>query len=365
MGKSHQSIATFEIGYTQFLDVSGEPLQDLPDFAKDPQKLVDLYCAMVRTRVFDTKAIALQRTGQLGTYPSNLGQEAIGVGIGATLHPNDVLCPYYREYGAQFLRGVKMSEILLYWGGDERGSNFRNQKQDFPICIPIASQTLHAVGVATAFKLRKEPRVTVTTIGDGGTSRGDFYEAINLAGIWRLPIVFVINNNQWAISMPRRDQTAAETLAQKGIAAGVPCEQIDGNDIIAVYYSVQKSIERARRGEGPSIIEAITYRMSDHTTADDAKRYRSIEELEAHRVEDPIQRLYQYLINREAWSPEQEKTLKEQCAQEVQNAVTEYLNTPPSPPSALFDYLYAKLPSALMSQREQAMQFAKVQPHEE
>jgi 2-oxoisovalerate dehydrogenase E1 component alpha subunit len=351
MKDPQKPVVAFEVGFTQFLNSEGKLTSALPPFAEDPKKMIELYTAMVKNRSFDTKAITLQRTGQLGTYASTLGQEAIGVGIGAAMQKNDVFCPYYRDYGAQFWRGVKMSEVLLYWGGDERGSCYANKSEDFPICVPISSQTLHAVGVATAMKLRKEARVTVTVTGDGGTSRGDFYEAMNLAGIWKLPIVFVINNNQWAISMPRKEQTAAETLAQKGIAAGIPCEQIDGNDIISVYQTLSEAIEKARLGGGPSLIEALSYRMSDHTTADDAKRYRPLEEVEFFKKQDPIHRLNLYLTEKGFWNDEKEKALQEESLQEVEAAVQEYLNLPMDTPTAIFDYLYETLPLSLAPQR--------------
>ncbi len=359
---TQKSIIQFEIGYTQFLDPMGKIVQNLPEFTRDSEHLKILYRFLVRTRVFDTKAIALQRTGKLGTYPSTLGQEAIGVGIGSAMQSNDVLCPYYREYGAQFWRGVKMSEILLYWGGDERGSDFSDPrvKEDFPLCVPIGSQTLHAVGVATALKLRKQARVTVTTVGDGGTSRGDFYEAVNLAGAWQLPIVFVINNNQWAISLPRAKQTHAETLAQKGIAGGIFSEQVDGNDIIAVRYAVEEAIKRARSGLGPSVIEALSYRMSDHTTADDARRYRDAAEIEKYKALDPIKRFYQYLVDQNIWDKTKEEALQESVTKEVADAVYEYEHTSPLEPTAMFDFLYAKLPDALHREREEAAQLQRI-----
>lgn len=354
MSDSQKTVAEFKIKYSQFLNPEGKVVADLPACAKDLAKLTEIYKMMVRTRVFDAKAIALQRTGKLGTYPSTLGQEAIGVGIGASMKPEDVFCPYYRDYGAQFWRGVKMSEILLYWGGDERGSDFANNKNDFPICVPIASQTLHAVGIATAMKIKKESRVTVTVLGDGGTSRGDFYEAINLAGIWQLPVVFVINNNQWAISMSRKAQTRAETLAQKGIAAGIPSEQVDGNDVIAVLDAMERATTCAREGRGPTLIEAISYRMGDHTTADDARRYRDAAELEKYRLEDPILRLKRYLMAQNVWDEQHENSLQESASLEVQANVTEYSNTKPLPLESMFDFLYEKLPDALISQREEA-----------
>ena len=207
----------------------------------------------METRLFDEKAISLQRRGQLGTYASSLGQEAIGTAIGSAMSEDDVLFPAYREYAAQFFRGVTMTDILLYWGGNETGMNFKGQRLDFPICVPIASQAPQAVGAAYAMKLRNEKRVAVCIIGDGATSKGDFYEAINAAGTWELPIVFVINNNRWAISMPRKTQTRAETLAQKAIAVGFPGEQVDGNDVIILKHRIDQAIHKARSGIGPSL----------------------------------------------------------------------------------------------------------------
>ncbi len=351
-----QSQATFDILYTRFLNELGKPEQALPAFVQtDPQHLLDLYTMMVRVRHFDKKAIALQRTGLLSTFPATTGQEAISVGIGAAMRPEDVLCPYYREYGAQFWRGVTMEEIFSYWGGDEQGSNFQHPtaRQDFPICVPIASQTLYATGVATAFKLRKQPRVCVTTIGEGGTSRGDFYEAMNVAGIWHLPMVFVINNNQWAISVPSKEQTHCQTYAQKAIAGGIRGIQIDGNDVIAVREIVSQAIEDARNLKGPTVIEAITYRMCDHTTADDASRYQPKEEVDAQKNKDPILRLRNYLHDMGLWNEEKEKSLYKNCQEEVNSAAENYLKIPPKSPKSMFDHLYHVLPSIYQDQLDE------------
>ena len=237
-------VATFEVHHTRFIDRNGRPTQALPACAKDRAALVTMYRAMVLTRTFDTKAVALQRTGRLGTYASSLGQEAIAVGVGVAMTPEDVLLPYAREHGTQLLRGVTLRELFLFWGGDERGNDFATPRQDFPVSVPIATHVPHAAGVAMAFKLRGERRAAVCLFGDGATSKGDFYEGLNLAGVWGVPAVFVISNNAWAISMPREAQTAAETLAQKAIAAGVSCEQIDGNDVVAVRVAVEVSLAR-------------------------------------------------------------------------------------------------------------------------
>lgn len=361
-----KQVAEFSIQFTRFLDVEGNAIQTLPDFTNNIEYMKQLYAMLVRTRVFDAKAIALQRTGKLGTYPSMLGQEAISLGVGASMLMKDVLCPYYRDVAAQLWRGVKMSEILLYWGGDERGNCFSSLtvKEDFPLCVPIASQTLHAVGIAKAIQLRKQDRVVVTTLGDGGTSRGDFYEAMNLAGVWNLPVVFVINNNQWAISVPRQLQSKAKTLAQKGLAAGLMAEQVDGNDLIAVRYSVGQAVERARGGEGPSVIEAITYRMGDHTTADDAKRYRDNIEVDQYKLQDPVMRFKQFLMKQGVWDESQEHILEQTISEEVTAAVTEYNQISCMNREDLFNYLYATLPDVLIPQKQALLGLKEERVHE-
>jgi len=348
------AVASFEIRHTQFLDASGRAKAPLPKFAEDPVALIPLYRGMVTTRRFDAKAIALQRTGRLGTYASSLGQEAVPVGTASAMQPDDVLLPSYRETGAQLWRGVTMDELLLYWGGDERGSDFSGPRRDFPVSVPVASHCLHATGAAYAMKLRREPRAAVCISGDGSTSNGAFYEAINMAGAWRVPAIFVINNNQWAISVRRSAQTAAETLAQKAIAAGIPGEQVDGNDVIAVRFAVERALARARAGDGPAIIEAITYRMSDHTTADDAGRYRTEEMVSAQWANDPIPRLRNFLSAAGVWGKADEERMLDEINAAIDAAVERYLATPPQPPEAMFDYLYAELPAALAEQRAAA-----------
>ena len=349
------TVASFNVEYTRFLDPSGRAAQPLPDGTNDRGTLVKLYRAMVLTRTFDAKAIALQRTGRLGTFASSLGQEAVAVGVGAAMAPEDVLLPYAREHGTQLLRGVTLTELFLFWGGDERGSDYQGPREDFPISVPVGSHIPHAAGVALAFKLRREPRVAVAVSGDGSTSKGDFYEGINLAGAWSLPAVFIVTNNQWAISVPRSAQTAAETLAQKAIAAGFVGEQVDGNDVVAVHCVVRRALERARRDGSPRLIEALTYRLSDHTTADNASRYRDDEVVSTHWQEDPIARLRTYLTKEYAWSKDEEEATLESCSADVEAAVAEYIATPPQPATALFDYMYETLPEDLVRQRTEVV----------
>src|ERR1700731_3903600 len=322
------SVAEFKIDYRQILDPEGFLVAPLPRFAANPDEVVKMYEAMTRVRVFDTKAVNLQRTGQLGTYPSSLGHEAAHIGVGAAMLPEDVLAPVYREFGTQLWRGVTMTEILTYWGGDERGNDFAVPRGDFAWCVPIATQTLHAAGAAMAFKVRKQPRCALAYIGDGGTSEGAFYEALNLAGSRALPVVFVIVNNGWAISVPVAAQTAAQTLAQKAVAAGIPGVQVDGNDVFAVREVVGEALESARRGAGPTLIEALTYRLSDHTTADDASRYRSNQEVKDAWALEPLIRIRAFLTGTGQWDAAKEQALLDECSLKVDASVTEYLAKP-------------------------------------
>lgn len=352
------TVTEFKIGYLQYLNSNGEVVKPFPDNITD-EILVGLYKQMVLTRAFDNKAINLQRTGKLGTFPAATGQEAAAVGIGYSMTKSDVLCPYYRDQGTSMMRGVKMSEILSYWGGDERGSDHANNREDLPVCVPIATQCLHACGVAYAIKLRQQQRATVTTIGDGGTSKGDFYEALNVAGCWQLPIVFVSINNQWAISVPRHKQTASKTIAQKAIAAGMEGIQVDGNDIVAVMSVMQQALERARKGEGPTLIEMLSYRLSDHTTADDASRYRDKSELDAAWQQEPILRLRRYLEHKNLWSEDQQQNLTKECQRVIDQAVNVYLNQKPQAPTDMIDFLFAELPQSHLEQRDHIEDFSQ------
>jgi 2-oxoisovalerate dehydrogenase E1 component alpha subunit len=344
-------VASFTITRTEIVRSDGSLAGKLPAFAESGAELVRLYRAMVLTRAFDARAVGLQRTGRLGTFPSSLGQEAVVVGVGAAMRAEDLLLPSFRELGAQLWRGVTLVEALSYWGGDERGSCFKGPREDFPICVPVGTQAPHAVGAALAFKLRDEPRVAVCVFGDGASSKGDVYEAMNLAGVWRLPVVFVINNNEWAISVPRSAQSAAETLAQKAVAAGIPGEQVDGNDVIAVRDVLERALGHARRECAPSLVEALTYRLSDHTTADDARRYRDDAEVSERWKAEPIARMRHFLVERGLWTKADEEGLLQECAAEIDAAVETYLAAPPAPPTDIIDHLFAALPEPMARQR--------------
>jgi pyruvate dehydrogenase E1 component alpha subunit len=347
--------ATFEIEYLQYLGQDGTPVAEFPAAFRDPKALLPAFKQMLFVRTFDSKAIALQRTGKLGTYASCLGHEATHVGIGASMQPDDVFAPSYREYGAQFMRGVLPREVLLYWGGDERGNDFSGPKQDYAWCVPISTQCLHAAGAALKFKLMKQKQLAVACCGDGGSSKTDFYAALNSAGAYQLPLILCVVNNGWAISVPRSAQTGAKTLAQKGLAGGLHCLQVDGNDLIAVLEGMRRASERARSGEGGSVIEFMTYRLHDHTTADDARRYRNDDEVKDAWTREPIARLRTYLTAQGVWSEEEEKAWAEECGKKVDVEINAYLETPVQPVEAMFDYLYADPPPDLLAQRAFAL----------
>ena len=347
--------ATFEIEYLQFLKPDGTLAGKLPPAVKDAKALLPLFKQMLFVRTFDTKAIALQRTGKLGTYAACLGHEATHVGIGASMKPEDVFAPSYREYGAQFMRGVKPRDVLMYWGGDERGNDFEVPRNDYPWCVPISTQCLMAAGAALSFKLRKQDRLAVSCCGDGGSSKTDFYAAVNSAGAYKLPLVLCVINNGWAISVPRKAQTGAQTLAQKGLAGGLACLQVDGNDLVAVLEAMRRATERARKGEGGTVIEFLTYRLHDHTTADDARRYRGEEEVKAAWEKEPFLRLRKFLTDKKLWDEDQEKAWIEECGKKVDEEINAYLNTPVQPVEAMFDFLYGDMPADVLAQRDAAI----------
>jgi len=352
-------IARFEIEYLQYLNADAQAVGELPSLAHDRERVLELYKLMSLVRVFDSKAIALQRTGKLGTYASCLGHEAAHVGIGAAMQPDDVFAPMYREYGTQIYRGVQPREILLYWGGDERGNDYANARHDYAWSVPISTQCLHAAGAALAFKIRKQANAAVCVCGDGGSSKADFYGALNVAGAQQLPLVLVVVNNQWAISVPRHLQSGAQTLAQKAIAGGIQGIQVDGNDLFAVHEAMDVALKKARAGQGATVIEAVTYRLSDHTTADDARRYREDAELEEAMGKEPLIRLRRYLNEKGWWDDQQEAEMLHAARAEIDIEVEAYLSTPRQPVGAMFDYTYAEITDELAVQRAAAVALAE------
>ncbi len=354
---SDRVVATFKIRRRQFLDLQGLPVAALPPYAEDADFARKLYRGMLLARAFDAKCVNLQRTGRLGTYATALGQEAVPIGIASAMHRDDVFAPSYREGSAQIWRGVRIDELLIYWGGDERGHCYADPAvaEDLPVCITVGNHALHAAGVATALQIKGEKRAALCVFGDGATSKGDIYEAFNVAGVWSLPVVFVITNNQWATSTPLKNQTAAQTLAQKGLAGGIEVLQVDGNDVIAVHDAVSQALERARDGGGATLVECLTYRLNDHNTADDSTRYRDPEEVKQHWARCPLKRMRGFLESKGWWDDGQEAAAKAEIDGELEAAVASYLATESDSVSAMFDYVFEALPSAYANQRNDAI----------
>jgi pyruvate dehydrogenase E1 component alpha subunit len=335
----------------EILDVEGRVDGDLmPDL--DPSKMRDLYRDMVLMRAFDEKALKLQRQGRMGTWPPIKGQEAVQTGVALAMGDADWLIPAFREHGVMVLRGVPLHLVFAYWAGDERGSSYPEGVRCFPVAVPVGSQWQHGAGVGLSLKLSGDEGVAVTFGGDGSTSEGDFHEGLNCAGVFGSRTVFVIQNNQWAISVPLHQQTKAETLAQKAHAYGIPGIQVDGNDVFAVYVAATEAIERARRGDGPTLIEAVTYRLGDHTTADDASRYRKEEELQEWEGRDPILRLRRYLEQQSLWDSDQEAVLAEEAHQWVDSQVKALEEMPPQAPEEIFTSMYDEMPPHVAEQMQ-------------
>jgi pyruvate dehydrogenase E1 component alpha subunit len=342
-----------EVQFLQILDENGHLDVELAAGTLSDVDVQILYQQMIVCREFDETAFKLQRSGRMGTFPQNKGQEATSLGAAKALTKGvDYIVPYYRENPALFLHGLPMHFVLLHWMGDERGNAIPKNLAMNPLCVAIGAQTLHAVGIAWAYKLRKEPRIVLCFLGDGATSTGDFHEAMNFAAVQKVPCIFCCINNQWAISVPTVKQTASETFAQKALAYGMATIQVDGNDLFAVYKAHRDAVERARSGGGPSFIEAVTYRLGDHTTADDARRYRSAEALEAALGGDPIVRTRKYLHAKGLWDDTQQAKAQERARTIVHDVVQVALNIEKPATADMFDYTFERLPDELERQKQ-------------
>jgi pyruvate dehydrogenase E1 component alpha subunit len=340
----------------QVLDPSGEVREELePEFGEE--ELLSLYRYMVLTRMADEKAVKLQRTGRLGTYAPSRGHEAAQVGSAYALKKEDWMFPYFRDLGAHLVRGYPLRSFYLYWMGSEEGMRIPEGVNNFTIAIPVGSQVPHAVGASWAAKILGHRIAVMVFFGDGATSEGDFHEGMNFSGVFRTPTVFVCLNNQYAISVPRSRQTASETLAQKANAYGFQGVLVDGNDVLAVYVAAREALEKAREGGGPTFIEAYTYRLGDHTTSDDARRYRSEEEVRAWEKREPLIRFRAYLERKGIWSQDYEEELRAEISDEISRAVEEAEAVPPPAVEDLFRYNYAEMPWNLREQMEELREF--------
>jgi len=342
---------TFTVERLQILDELSECNEELcPPLTSGQMR--QLYEWMVLARVADERACKLQREGRLRTYASLRGQEAAQVGSAFALRPSDWMFPSYREAAVFIVRGLPLRMIYQYWSGDERGSQIPANQNDVPVSIPVATQLPIAVGAAWAAKANGDPIAVLTYFGDGATSKGDFHEALNIAGSFSLPIVFLCQNNQWAISVPLKRQTGAQSLAQKAIAYGFTGIQADGNDVFGVYKAATEALEKARGGRGPTLIECVTYRMGDHTTADDASRYRSEEEVQRWEKYDPIERLRKYMAMRNLWDEAYEKKVMAEARKRVNEAVREEEAIATPDPRDIFRYTFRDMPPELATQMD-------------
>ena len=329
------------------LDETLEP--DIPE-----ELLLRLYRNMVLSRKFDERLLNLQRQGRIGTFPPISGQEAAQLGAVALLKPSDWLVPAFRETGAEIWRGRSLESVIIYNNGFNEGAEIPPDVNNLPISVPVGSQILHAVGLGWAAKYRKTDDVVMTFFGDGATSEGDFHEGLNFAGVFQTPVIFVCQNNHWAISIPVAKQTRSKTLAQKALAYGMPGIQVDGNDILAVYAAAKEAVDRARGGGGPTLIECVTYRMAVHTTADDPRRYRTDAEVEIWRKRDPIVRYEKYLIEKGLLSEDKIAGFEADVLEEIQAAVdaAEERMKALGDPIDMFEHAYAEMPPSLKEQKE-------------
>jgi pyruvate dehydrogenase E1 component alpha subunit len=342
-----------KIEYLSILDQKGEVDRKLePDMPDD--FLLKLYRTMFLARKFDERLLSLQRQGRIGTFPPISGQEAAHLGAAAALRPTDWMVPAFRETAAEIWRGRPLENMIVYNNGYREGGAIPSDAHDFPISVPVASQVLHAVGLAWAAKYRRKDEVAMTFFGDGATSEGDFHEGLNFAAVFQVPAVFVCQNNHWAISIPLSRQTRSKTLAQKAIAYGMPGIQVDGNDILAVYSAAREAVQRARSGGGPTFIECVTYRLMMHTTADDPKRYRTDKEVEQWQKRDPLPRFQKYLSGRGLLSKAGLAEIESEVTQEIQRAVdrAEEKMKEIGNPVDMFEHAYAEMPPYLAEQRE-------------
>jgi pyruvate dehydrogenase E1 component alpha subunit len=333
----------------RILDEDGKLLADDPNFSEE--ELVDMYRWMVLSRSFDQRAIKIQRQGRIGTYGPFSGQEAAQVGSAYALTKKDWLFISYRESAASLVHGVPISQLFHYPMGHLGGACPPEDVNVFSPQIIIAAQALHGMGSAWASKYKGEDAVSVAYVGDGATSEGDFHEALNFAGVFNLPAIFFVQNNQYAISLPVAKQTASKSIAQKALAYGISGVQVDGNDVLAVYQTMKEAISRAKAGK-PVLIEAITYRQGPHTTADDPNKYRQQNEVEGWLVKDPLKRFKRYLMDKGLWTEEQDEQEWDFAHEKVSEGLKQAEQAPKSELSEVFDIVYEKLPSRLKEQKE-------------
>ena len=340
----------------------GKKTQRDPKLDLSDQDLLRMYETMVQIRAFDTKMITLQRQGRIGFYLAGTGQEADQIGAAYALEPDDWMFPHYRDPGAALVRGVDLEQMAHQCFGNAKDAvrgrqmpvhySFRDQNF-FSISSPLTTQVIQAVGAAHAMKYRGDKKVALTTFGDGSASEGDFHVAMNWAGVYKLPVVFVLENNQYAISVPLKFQTASETFAQKAIAYGFEGVRVDGNDVLAVYKAVKAAVDKARSGNGPTLVECFTFRMSSHSTSDDNTRYCPPELFEEWKKKDPVDRFERYLRGLGLLDEKKVKQMAETATARVETAVKSAEATGPPPADSFLDDVYGESNPQLERQRRE------------
>jgi len=345
----------YKVNCISILDEEGNLDKELEPKIPD-ETLLKIHRFMLLGRRFDERMLKLQRQGRIGTFAPVKGQEAAQVPAVAALKDSDWMVQSFREQAASLYRGQSLESFLLVYGGFFQGNEVPDKLLNLPVAIPVGTQILHAVGLGMAMNYLDREDVVMVFFGDGATSEGDFHEAMNFAGVFTTPVIFVCQNNQWAISVPREEQTESKTLAQKALAYGVPGVQDDGNDALAVYTAAQQAIERARKGQGSTMIECITYRLSMHTTADDPTRYREEENVEAWEAKDPIPRFQNYLIDKGLLTEENLQEIEEEIDREIKEAIEsaeQKMEDLGSQALTMFNHLYEEMPPYLLEQRQQ------------
>jgi pyruvate dehydrogenase E1 component alpha subunit len=346
-----REIRGFSISYLQVLDEHGNLDEELePEL--DEEQLIRAYRAMVLAREVDQRMLKLQRQGRMGTFAPTTGQEAAVVGPTLAMTERDWFVCSFRETPGRLMRGETILQTFMYYNGYEEGNTLDISARTLPVSIPVGSQIPHGVGIAYAMKyLGEKDSAAVIFFGDGGTSQGDFHEALNFASLWRAPVVFICQNNQWAISVPRNKQSYSKTLAQKAIAYDMPGIQVDGNDLLATYKATREALDRAYADEGPTLIEAVTYRLMMHTTADDPKKYRSEEEVQEWWQRDPIPRFRLYLERKGIWSDSRQTDLEDEINEKIESAVREFEQRGEFKPDAPFDHVFGTEHEEIEEQR--------------
>jgi pyruvate dehydrogenase E1 component alpha subunit len=349
----------------QVVSLEGE-INTAQDPKPSPQDLKKLYEIMVFTRALDTKCMNMQRQGRIGFYVPCAGQEAAQVGSAFALVPEDWTAPTYRDLGVALIRGIDLRKIIAHLMGSSSDLMIGRQMPNhwgfreinfISVASPIAAHLPVAVGIAMAMKMRKKDTVVLAYHGDGATSEGDFHTAYNFAGVYKAPIVFVCENNGWAISVPVTRQTASSTLAIKAEAYGFDGVRVDGNDILAVYKATKEAVEKARNGGGPTMIECLTYRMGPHSTSDDPNRYRTKAEIEFWKRRDPIERFKNYLEQRGIWNQDYETEIRTKIEATINRAIEEEEKAPPPDISTIFKDVYAEEPESLKEQEREEVAF--------